>query len=77
MPLIFSAMLLGALRSCEAVEGVFLFLAGDGLADLPSRTSSFRGVCFRSGDIVNCHAGDAGIGGDVLSFASVGGVRGV
>jgi hypothetical protein len=26
---------------------------------------------------VNCHAGDAGIGGDVLSFASVGGVRGV
>ena len=42
MPLTLSAMLL-LLRPCEGVS-LFLALAGDGLADLPWRISSFRGV---------------------------------
>lgn len=61
-------MLLEGPLSCEAVERVCLCLAGDGLADLPSRTSSFRGVCFFPSEaIVKCLAGGAVQGGDCVN----------
>lgn len=39
-----SAILLEVLLSCGVGDEVLLFLDGDGLDDLPSRTWSFRGA---------------------------------